>query len=66
MSLADGDLGPFLANVFEQDVGNLPYVQRGMRTLKAGVIEFSDYMEACLRRHHRMIDALIAEGEAAI
>ncbi|MBI1404394.1 MAG: Rieske 2Fe-2S domain-containing protein [Porphyrobacter sp.] len=63
MSDADDDLGPFLANVFEQDVSNLPYVQAGLRALEGGKVEFTRYMEACLRRLHQKIDALIAEGE---
>lgn len=64
MSNADDELGAFLANVFEQDVSNLPFVQSGLRALGTGVVEFSNYMEACLRRGHQAIDKMIAEGEA--
>lgn len=64
MSEADDALGPFLANVFEQDVSNLPQVQAGLRTLEGGVVEFTKYMEVCLRRIHQRIDRMIAEGEA--
>lgn len=64
MSMADDELGAFLANVFEQDVSNLPYVQSGLRTLSGGVVDFTSYMEACLRRIHQRIDKMIAEGEA--
>lgn len=61
---AGEELGDTLALVFEQDVANLPYVQSGLRALSGGVVEFTNYMEACLRRTHLMIDKLIAEGEA--
>ena len=64
MSLADDQLGAFLANIFEQDVSNLPYVQEGLHTLEGGVIEFTNYMEVCLRRTHQRIDEMIAAGEA--
>jgi len=64
MSMADDDVGPFLANVFEQDVSNLPFVQAGLHALENDTVEFSSYMEGCLRRIHEKIDELIAEGEA--
>lgn len=64
MSEADDALGAFLANVFEQDVSNLPQVQAGLRTLEGGIVEFTKYMEVCLRRIHQGIDKMIAEGEA--
>ena len=57
-------MGAGLALVFEQDAINLPWVQKGMRANKTGEIEFSNYMESRLRLHHRLLDRLIAEGEA--
>ena len=56
-------IGEALAEVYDQDVENLPWVQKGLRTLSQGVA-FSSYMEARLRRHHQMLDQFIAEGDA--
>jgi hypothetical protein len=36
-----------------------------MRASGTGKIEFTNYQETRLRLHHRLIDRLIAEGEAA-
>ena len=58
------DLGANLSLVFEQDAINLPFVQSGMHASATGLVEFSGYMEGRLRRHHQMLDKLIAEGEA--
>ncbi|MCP5180549.1 MAG: aromatic ring-hydroxylating dioxygenase subunit alpha [Pseudomonadales bacterium] len=61
--MAAAEIGAPLAEVYDQDVENLPWVQKGLRTLPAGVA-FSKYMEMRLRRHHQMLDQFIAEGEA--
>ena len=65
MSLADDELSPFLANVFEQDVSNLVFIQKGLHASGTGVVDLSQYMEARIRRHHQLMDDLIAQGEAA-
>ena len=59
-------IGEPLALVFEQDVVNLPWVQKGLRALRSGEVAFTNYMETRLRRHHQMLDKFIAEGEARL
>jgi phenylpropionate dioxygenase-like ring-hydroxylating dioxygenase large terminal subunit len=54
-----------LAGIFEQDMGNLPYVQEGLRSSGNGLVHFSKYAEMRIRHHHHMIERYIAEGEAA-
>jgi phenylpropionate dioxygenase-like ring-hydroxylating dioxygenase large terminal subunit len=60
---ASDQLSPFLANVFEQDVSNLRYVQAGMHASASGVLDFTSYMEGRIRRTHQMMGDLIAAGE---
>ncbi len=62
--LAADEVGGMLAEIFDQDVANLPWVQKGLRALPSGKVAFTGYMEQRLRRHHQMLDKLIAEGEA--
>jgi phenylpropionate dioxygenase-like ring-hydroxylating dioxygenase large terminal subunit len=54
-----------LAGVFEQDMGNLPYVQEGLHASGNGLVHFGRYSEMRIRHHHQMIERYIAEGEAA-
>lgn len=61
---ASEEMGEGLALVFEQDVHNLPWVQKGLRASVTKTVAFSNYMEIRLRRHHQMLDKFIAEGEA--
>jgi phenylpropionate dioxygenase-like ring-hydroxylating dioxygenase large terminal subunit len=65
VTLAAEDLGANLALVFEQDAINLPFVQSGMHASTTGLVEFTGYMEGRLRRHHQLLDKLIADGEAS-
>ena len=62
--LAAEEVGAALAEVYDQDVANLPWVQKGLHALPGGVA-FTSYMEARLRRHHQMLDRFIQEGEEA-
>ena len=55
-----GALGP----VFEQDMGNLPEVQEGLKTSGTGVVNFARYQEMRIRLLHKLIADMIAEGEA--
>jgi phenylpropionate dioxygenase-like ring-hydroxylating dioxygenase large terminal subunit len=61
---AEGMAG--LADVFEQDMANLPRVQAGLKSTagKTGV-SFGRYMEARLRMWHRLIDQFIERGLGA-
>ncbi len=53
-----------LAKVLDQDMVNLPQVQRGLHASATGVVQFTAYTEMRLRHLHAGIDALIAEGKA--
>lgn len=57
------EIGESLGEIFDQDVANLPWVQKGLRASRSEV-SFSHYMEARLRRHHQMLDKFISEGQA--
>jgi hypothetical protein len=53
-----------LATIFEQDMGNLPYVQEGLHASGTGLVHFGKYSEMRIRQLHRMVDRYMAEGEA--
>lgn len=53
-----------LAIIFEQDMGNLPYVHEGLRSSGNGFVHFGRYSEMRIRHFHKMIDRYIAEGMA--
>lgn len=46
-----GGLGP----VFEQDMENLPYVQKGLHFSKNGEVQLGDYQEIRIRQFHRTL-----------
>ncbi|MEO0996904.1 MAG: aromatic ring-hydroxylating dioxygenase subunit alpha [Pseudomonadota bacterium] len=46
-----GALGP----IFDQDMGNLPYVQAGMRASKRGHITLAGYQESRVRQMHQTL-----------
>jgi len=50
-----------LAKVFNQDVYNLPQVQRGLKALKRPEVIFADYGETKLRHFHALLDQWIAK-----
>ncbi len=52
---AEPELGS-LAGVFEQDFGNMPSVQRGLRASKTRVVHLGDYQECRIRDLHRQLD----------
>lgn len=54
-----------LAGIFEQDMGNLPYVQEGLHASGNGLVHFGRYSEMRIRHMHHMIERYIAAGEAA-
>ncbi len=51
------------AQVFEQDMGNLPYVQEGLRASETGVVHYGRYSEGRIRHMHHMIQRYLA-GDA--
>jgi hypothetical protein len=58
------DMG-LLADVFNQDMENLPKVQAGLKSTGKKGVSFGNYQEARLRMIHRNIDTFILEGLAA-
>ena len=43
-------------------MGNLPYVQEGLKASGNGVVQFGRYTEMRIRKLHQMIDRYIAAG----
>jgi nitrite reductase/ring-hydroxylating ferredoxin subunit len=52
-----------LKMVFDQDFGNIPHIQSGMKSSSSGEVHFSKYTEARIRYMHQMIDRFIETGE---
>jgi phenylpropionate dioxygenase-like ring-hydroxylating dioxygenase large terminal subunit len=48
-----------LAKVFNQDVYNMPRVQKGLRTMKQPHVIFADYGETKLRHFHKLLEEWI-------
>jgi hypothetical protein len=48
-----------LAKVFNQDVYNLPRVQKGLRAMKQPRVIFADYGETKLRHFHALLEEWI-------
>lgn len=48
-----------LGNVFEQDMGNLPFLQKGMKQSKKGKISLANYQEIRIRHLHQILDKYI-------
>ena len=44
-----------LAKVFNQDVVNLPHVQKGMKSIKSKEIVFANYGETKIRHFHKIL-----------
>ena len=45
-----------LGHVFEQDMGNLPFVQDGLKVSKNGQVQLGDYQEIRIRQFHQTLD----------
>lgn len=58
-------MSPGLAKILDQDMRNLPQVQRGLHASTNGRVELTAYTEMRLRHLHQKIDEMIAEGMAA-
>ena len=48
-----------LAKVFNQDVVNMPYVQKGLKTMKQPYVIFADYGETKPRHFHKLLQEWI-------
>jgi hypothetical protein len=58
--VAAPELGVY-AKVFNQDVGNMREVQRGMRNLKSKTLQLADYNETKIRHFHKLLDEWTAK-----
>ena len=52
-----------LVGIFEQDMGNLPYVQDGLHASATGEVHFGRYSELRIRKLHQMIDQYLAAAD---
>jgi phenylpropionate dioxygenase-like ring-hydroxylating dioxygenase large terminal subunit len=59
---ANDIMGPQLANVFDQDMANLPFVQEGMKTMKVGQMELGHYQDSRVRHFQSTLKKYI-DGE---
>ncbi|MCX2980939.1 aromatic ring-hydroxylating dioxygenase subunit alpha [Halieaceae bacterium IMCC14734] len=48
-----------LGDVFEQDMKNVPFVQKGMRQSKKGAVSLGNYQEVRIRHLHQTIDKYV-------
>lgn len=53
-------IGAALAGVFDQDMGNLPYVQEGMKASANHRLELGHYQESRIRHFHATLDKYIS------
>lgn len=58
-------IGTALAGVFDQDMGNLPHVQTGMKASKNKAVELGHYQESRIRHFHRTMDKYLS-GELPV
>jgi phenylpropionate dioxygenase-like ring-hydroxylating dioxygenase large terminal subunit len=49
-----------LGAVLQQDMGNLPYVQEGLKASKNGVIQLGSYQEVRVRHFHQTLDKYLS------
>jgi hypothetical protein len=59
---ANDIMGPQLANVFDQDMANLPFVQEGMKTMRDGLMELGHYQDSRVRHFQTTLKKYI-DGE---
>ena len=52
-----------LAKIFEQDCGNIPQVQKGLKTKQPPYVWTSGYQESIIRNFHRIYDERLGLGE---
>ena len=52
-------IGGALANVFDQDMANLPYVQSGMKASANKLMELGHYQDSRVRHLHTTLDKYI-------
>jgi hypothetical protein len=50
------ELGPFMGAFLDQDLGNMAWVQKGLRAAVKPVPNLSRYQESQIRHFHRTLD----------
>jgi hypothetical protein len=58
---AAGVLGIGLAEVLDQDVGNLEQVHAGLKVSKTGQLQLANYMDIRIRHFHQTLDKYLAQ-----
>ena len=53
------ELGVSLGTIFDQDLFNMPMIQKGMHSLKSGELVLANYQEVRIRHFHQTIDKYI-------
>lgn len=53
-----------LAEVLQQDMDNMPYVQEGLRASGTGIVNYTRYAEARIRHTNHVIHEMVEEGIA--
>jgi hypothetical protein len=53
------ELGHALGTIFDQDLLNMPMIQKGMHNLQSGELVLANYHEVRIRHYHQTIDKYI-------
>ena len=48
-------------SAFDQDMSNIPEVEKGMRASKKGAVTYANYQESRIRHYHQTIDKYISK-----
>lgn len=54
------ELGKSLGTIFDQDLHNMPMIQKGMHNVESGELVLGNYQEVRIRHYHQTIDKYIA------
>jgi hypothetical protein len=56
------ELGVELGTIFDQDLLNMPMIQKGMANVESGELVLANYHEVRIRHYHQTIDKYIQRG----
>lgn len=56
------ELGESLGTVFDQDLFNMPMIQKGMHNVQSGELVLGNYQEVRIRHFHQTLDKYISRG----
>jgi hypothetical protein len=59
---ADAEELPILGAVIDQDMNNMPLVQRGLKSSANGKVQLGQYQESRIRHFHRTLDRYLARS----